>query len=157
MFNHAPLSYICPICVAISGKENNDTLIRQSDVVYKDNLVTVFISSFFIGKNSGTVIVTPNKHYENIYDLPQKYSSHIARIAQLVAIAIKKTYKCGGISILQNNEPAGNQHAFHYHLNIFPRYENDDLHKNMLDKKTPTPEERKLYAEKLKAELSSTA
>jgi len=153
MFNHASPDYVCPICVAISGKETSDTLIRQSDIVYKDNFVTVFISSFFIGKNSGTVIVTPNKHYENIYDLPLKYSSHIAKIAKVIAIAVRNTYKCDGITTLQNNEPAGNQHAFHYHLNIFPRYENDNLHKNMLDKKTPTPRERAPYAEKLRKEL----
>jgi len=49
-----------------------------------------------------------------------------------------------------------NQLAFHYRFHIFPRYENDELHKNMFDKKLTTQEERKPYAEKLRPELSKT-
>jgi histidine triad (HIT) family protein len=153
MYNHAPHNYKCPICIALDGKENDDTLIRQSDIVYKDSLVTAFISSFFIGKNLGHVIIVPNKHFENIYDLPSEYSFRITEVAQKMAIAIKKSYSAEGITTVQNNEPAANQHAFHYHLHIFPRYENDELHKNMLDKKPTTLEERLPYAEKLKVEL----
>jgi histidine triad (HIT) family protein len=154
MYNHAPSDYKCPICIAIEGVENEDTLIRQSDIVYKDDLVTVFISSFFIDKNLGHVIIVPNKHFENIYDLPTDYSSHIAETAKRMALAVKKTYSAEGITTLQNNEPAGNQHAFHYHFHIFPRYENDDFHNNMLNKKSTTLEERLPYAEKLREELS---
>jgi histidine triad (HIT) family protein len=153
MFNHAPKDYNCPICIAIKGHENDDTLIRQSDIVYKDDLVSAFISSFFIGKNLGHIIIVPNEHFENIYDLPTNYSSRIAEIAQKMALALKKSYQADGVTTLQNNEPAGNQHAFHYHFHVFPRYENDDLHNNMLDKKSTTPEERKPYAEKIKTVL----
>jgi len=154
MYNHAPNDYKCPICLAIKGVENEDTLIRQSDIVYKDDLVMSFISSFFIGKNLGHVIIVPNEHFENIYDLPNNYSSRITSVAQEMAFALKRAYKAEGITTLQNNEPAGNQHAYHYHFHVFPRYENDDLHNNMLNKKSTTPEERKLYAEKLIEELS---
>ena len=153
MYNHAPQDYKCPICIAIKGQENGDTLIRQSDIVYKDDLVLAFISSFFIGKNSGHIIIVPNEHFENIYDLPRNYSSRIAEVAQKMTLALKKAYHADGVTTLQNNEPAGNQHAFHYHFHVFPRYENDDLHNNMLDKKFTTAEERKPYAEKVKAAL----
>lgn len=154
MFNHAPNNYKCPICIAFEGKENDDTLIRQSDIIYKDELITAFISSFFIGKNLGHIIIAPNEHFENIYDLPIHYSSRITEIAQKISIAIKKAYSADGITTLQNNEPAGNQHAFHYHFHVFPRYEDDDLYRNMMDKKSTTSEQRKSYADKLKAELS---
>lgn len=153
MYNHASSEYICPICIALKGLENKKTLIRQSDIVYKDELVTAFISSFFIGNNPGHVIIVPNIHYENIYDLPVLYSARIADVAQKMAIAVKKAYSADGITTLQNNEPAGGQHAFHYHFHIFPRYENDQLHKNMMYKKSTTQEERKPYAEKIKSQL----
>jgi len=94
--------------------------------------------------------MTPNKHFENIYDLPMEYATRIFEIAKKVALAMKDTYKCEGITTLQNNEPVGNQHAFHYHFHIFPRYKDDDLHKFMGDKKLATPEERVKYANKLK-------
>ncbi len=153
MHNHAPQEYKCPICIALGGIENEDTLIRQSDLVYKDNLTTAFISSFFIGQNYGHVVIVPNKHFENIYEIPNNYSARIMEVAQKISLAMKKTYPCDGITTLQNNEPAGGQHAFHYHFHIFPRYEKDNLHKNMVDKKSTTPEQRKPYADKLIPEL----
>lgn len=153
MYNHASKDYKCPICIAIKGQENEDTLIRQSDIVYKDDLVTAFISSFFIDKNLGHIIIVPNEHFENIYDLPTNYSSHISVVAQKMALALKKSYQADGVTTLQNNEPAGNQHAFHYHFHVFPRYENDDLHNNIQNKKPTTFEDRKPYAEKIKAVL----
>jgi len=153
MYNHAPTGYICPICIAVKGQESENTLIAQRDIVYKDDLVTAFISSFFIGMNLGHIVIVPNEHFENIYDVPHNYSSRIAEVAQKMAIALKRAYSAEGITTLQNNEPAGNQHAFHYHSHVFPRYVNDDLHNNMLDKKLTTPEERSPYVEKIKKEL----
>jgi len=153
MFNHAPVNYICPICVALEGIENSDTLIKRSDIVYQNNLVTALISSFFIGNNPGHVIIVPNKHFENIFSLPEDYASEIQKVAAEIAKALKTSYKAEGITTMQNNEPAGDQHAFHYHLHIFPRYKNDELHKNILDKKSTTPEERKLYADRIKEAL----
>jgi diadenosine tetraphosphate (Ap4A) HIT family hydrolase len=54
-----------------------------------------------------------------------------------------------------NNELAGDQHAFHYHLHVFPRY-NDDGFNEILpkDKRLASPEERAEYAKKLKDSFS---
>lgn len=150
MYNHAPKDYICPICVGIRGIEDDTTLIRKSDIVFKDNLVTAFVNSFFIGNNPGHVAIVPNEHFENLFDLPDNYLGRIHEISKKVAIAIKETYGAEGITILQNNGSAGGQHAFHYHLHVFPRYPNDELHKNMLDKKTTTQKQRHPYADKIR-------
>jgi histidine triad (HIT) family protein len=153
---HAPDNYICPICLAIQGVENDDTLMKTSDIVYKDDLVTVFINSFFMGKNAGHVIVVPNEHFENIYSLPTQEVHRIFEIAKKMALTIKKAYECNGITIRQNNEPAGDQHAFHFHLHVFPRY-NEDGFNNVQpsDKRLASPEERAKFAAKLKAALAS--
>lgn len=153
MYNHASQNYICPICLGIQGIENENTLIKQTDIIYKNKLITVFINSFFIEGNEGHVIIVPNKHIENIYDVPNEYASTTLETAQKMAIVLKKAYNCDGITLLQNNEPAGNQHAFHFHLHVFPRYKNDNLFQNMMNKKTTTPEERLLFIEKLKKSL----
>jgi histidine triad (HIT) family protein len=150
MFNHAPENYECPICLGVNGIENDDTYIKQSDIVYKDDTVTAFIGSFFVGDNPGHVIVVPNEHFENIYDLPEGVGYRIFDIAKLSAKALKETRECEGITTLQNNEPAGGQHAFHYHFHVFPRFENDNLHTNMHNSRKSEPEERKPYAEALK-------
>lgn len=150
MYNHAPQNYRCPICIGLEGKETDETLIRQTDFVYRDELVSAFISSFFIGNNPGHIIIVPNKHFENLYDLPAVYAHRVHDVATKISLALKKAYGAEGITTLQNNEPVGGQHAFHYHFHVFPRYENDELHKHMLEKKTTTPEERKGYADKVK-------
>lgn len=130
--------------------ESDATLIRPSDIVYQDELVTSFISSFFVGKNTGHAIVVPNKHFENIYDIQKKYAHRVFDIAQKVALAMGKAYECDGITTRQNNEPAGDQHALHYHLHIFPRYADDGFNTvRPSEKRLAEPAERALYARRL--------
>jgi len=151
MFEHASSNYTCPICLGNNGHENEQTLLKQDDLVFKDNLVSVWINSFWIGKNEGHLIVVPNEHYENLYDLPENVGHRIFEVSQMMAIALKEVYKCDGVTLRQNNEPAGDQHAFHYHLHIFPRYQNDDFNQKMAEKsRLSDPSERKIFSEKLK-------
>ncbi|MFZ2200060.1 MAG: HIT family protein [Microgenomates group bacterium] len=150
MHTHAPKDYICPICLGVQGVVSDKTLLLPQDIIYKDNFCTAFINSFWIKNNPGHVIVVPNDHHENIYDLPDDLGAHIFSISKKIAITMKEIYKCDGITTLQNNEPAGGQHAFHYHLHIFPRYKHDDLYGNMMDKQLADPAQRKEYADKLR-------
>ena len=150
MFNHAPANYKCPICLGVQGIESEDTLLRRSDLVYKDESTSVFINSFFIGKNEGHLIVVPNVHFEHIYDLPPMILHSIMNTARNFTEIMRKAYQCEGITLLQNNEPAGGQHAFHFHLHIFPRYTDDKIYHHMMNKRLAAPEERKKYAEKIK-------
>lgn len=152
MYNNAPADYKCPICLGVEGIENEHTLLKQGDLVYRDDLATVFINSFVVGENKGHVIVVPNKHFENIYGLPTEYAHRISDIAKKVSIAMKTAYKCDGLTTRQNNEPAGDQHAFHYHLHIFPRYENDGFNEAQAgESRLAEPAERATFASRLKA------
>jgi len=153
MHNHAPPDYICPICLGVQGIENDKTLIRQSDIVYRDELVMVFIASYFIGRNDGHLIVVPLQHFENFYDLPDKIGSHLFTVARKFAITMRQAYNCDGVMIQQNNEPASGQHAFHYHLHLFPRYDNDNIFEHMNSKRETTAQERLPFAEKIRAAL----
>lgn len=153
MHNHAPKEYSCPVCLGIKGEVSDKTLLLPQDIVYKDELCTVFINSFWMKNNPGHVIVVPNKHFENIYDLPDELGAHIYSVARKIAIKMKEVYACAGITLLQNNEPAGGQHAFHYHLHVFPRYDGDDLHKYMDAKQLTDPAKRLDFATKLRANL----
>ena len=155
MFNHASPDYKCPICLGVQGIENEDTMLRQADLVYKDDKVSVFINSFFIDGNEGHVVIVPNKHFENLYDVEPEYGHQIFDISQKMAIGLKNAYGCDGITIRQNNEPASNQHAFHYHMHIFPRYNNDQFEINVSHKRTSAPEERQNYISKIKQYLDA--
>ena len=150
MFNNAPLNYRCPICPAIKGIENKDTWIKQEDIFYRDQLVMGFISSKFIKGNEGHLLIVPNEHFENIYDLPVEVGFRIFDLGKKVSIALKKLRNCDGIDLMQFNEPAGDQHAFHYHLHIIPRFKSDNFHKELWNGKKSNSKERFLYSQDLR-------
>ncbi len=155
MYNHAPENYNCPLCLGINKIESPDTLIVPSDLVYQDDLITVLIGSFGMGNNPGHPLIVPNQHIENIFDIPQNILDTINNVAKQVALALKEVRSAQGITILQNNEPAGGQHAFHFHQHVFPRFENDQLHEQMSAKKLIEPEARKQLADDLKNYFST--
>lgn len=156
MYNHAPGDYKCPICLAVQGIENDDTWIKQADIFYKDDLVMGFISSKFVKGNEGHPLVVPLQHFENIYDQPDEYGRRVIEIARRTAIALKEIRQCAGVNILQNNEPAADQHAFHYHLHVIPRFEGDDFYVEMRAPRKSDPAERVDYATDLRDYFSRT-
>lgn len=150
MHHHAPADYLCPICLAIRGVENDDTWIKQVDIFYRDDLALGFISSKFIRGNEGHPLLVPIQHVENIYDMPREIGHHLMDQAKKIAQVLKEVRKCDGVTFVQNNEPAGDQHAFHYHMHIIPRFKNDHFHQELWNTYRSEPEERIAFAEELK-------
>ena len=155
MYNHAPEDYACPFCLLVQGAGHKDVLSVQSDVIYHDERVTAFISSHQWPNNPGNVVVVPNEHFENIFDLPIHYAADIYQAARRIALAMKAVYACDGISTRQHNEPAGNQDVWHYHLHITPRYKNDRFYTTQ--KELMPVNERAQHARKLKDCLARLA
>jgi histidine triad (HIT) family protein len=151
MHNHAPENYVCPFCLLIRGIENKHVHSVQSDVVYHDPVITAFIGSHQWPHNHGNIIIVPNEHFENIYDLPLHYAVDIHRVARMMAMALKAVYSCDGISTRQHNEPAGNQDVWHYHLHVTPRYENDQFYTTR--REFMPVDQRARHAEKLRGYL----
>lgn len=148
MYNHAPKDYDCPLCRIVSRQENPVTSYR--DVVLRDKLSTAFVAGKWTMTNPGHVIIVPNKHYENLYDIDEEYLHAVSSMSKKVAIALKEVYKCDGVSTKQHNEPDGNQDVWHLHLHVFPRYKDDKFYENHHNTKWNTEKERKLYVEKLR-------
>lgn len=154
MYNHSPANYVCPLCQIAKG-EPTEKGSNEKDLIFRDETLTVFIAGKWWKSNPGHVIIIPNEHIENLYDMPDYIGHKIFDASKKVAIALKETYKCDGTSTRQHNEPAGNQDVFHFHLHVFPRYEGDDLYLNHADTYWPNAEEKKPYADKLKTYFSN--
>ncbi|HBR80936.1 MAG: Diadenosine tetraphosphate (Ap4A) hydrolaseHIT [Candidatus Uhrbacteria bacterium GW2011_GWE2_45_35] len=150
MYNHAPDDYVCPICLAIRGKETEQTMIKQDDIFYKDNFVVGFIGSKAVKGNEGHPLIVPFGHYENIYDLPEDVAARIIEVVIKTAKALKEVRKADGVNLIQNNEPTAGQHAFHFHLHVFPRFVGDDFEKELWRGKKINPEERVKFAKDLR-------
>jgi histidine triad (HIT) family protein len=155
MYNHAPENYVCPICLGVKKVSSEATLIAPSDFVYEDELVVALINSFFVPANPGHVIVVPKEHYENLYDMPLNYLERTSAVAKHIALAMKSVRQCDGITLLQNNEPAGGQKAFHSHLHVYPRFTDDNLLEHIHNTTRPPAEERQPYADALKEYFTS--
>jgi histidine triad (HIT) family protein len=150
-FSHQPGGYHCPFCRVAAGEDLQDNYTKQSDVVFRDTTITAFIASAWWPGNPGHVLVVPNDHYENIYDIPDAALSAVQAAGKQIALALKAIYHCDGTSFRQHNEPGGNQEVWHYHLHVFPRYRGDDLYVRILERRNTTPAEREPYARTLRA------
>jgi histidine triad (HIT) family protein len=155
MYNHAPDDYVCPLCQIARGEL---TLKGDSepDVIYRDNTITALVAGKWWRSNPGHVVIIPNAHIENLYDMPLDIGHAIFDYSKTIALAFKATYDCDGTSTRQHNEPAGNQDAFHFHLHVFPRYNDDNLYLNQDNNYWPSADEKRPYAEKLRAYLQTT-
>jgi histidine triad (HIT) family protein len=152
VFNHRPDGYVCPFCRVLSGEESPHN--RIQDVVRRTGSATAFISPKWWPNNHGHVLVVPNAHHENLYDLPAESGHAVHDLVREVAIAMRMAYGCEGISTRQHNEPAGDQDAWHYHVHVYPRYHGDDLYRTTAYPEFVTADRRLPYAEKLRARLS---
>jgi histidine triad (HIT) family protein len=148
-YNHEPPGYDCPFCILVGGGDRPGDGTRQEDKVYSNEAVTALLSTHWWSRNEGHVLVVPNRHIENIFDMPSELAASIHDLARRVATAFMQTYGCDGVSTRQHNGPAGNQDVWHYHLHVFPRFEGDGLYGAA--KRRTTPEERLPYAQKLRA------
>ncbi|MFC6040364.1 HIT family protein [Paenisporosarcina macmurdoensis] len=151
IYLHIPSDYVCPFCLVVKGVEDEGNKLvqsKQQDIVYKDDYVTALIATLWWENNKAHVIIIPNQHYENIFDLPIDIATKIHELSQKVAHALKECYQCDGISTRQHNEPGGSQDVWHYHLHVYPRYKDDNLYK--MDGHLSSPKERIYYSEQLR-------
>lgn len=159
MNSHAPTGYICPFCLVVQGEESPHVLTRQSDIVYQDQTLTAFICSHAFPHNAGHTLIIPNRHYENIYYLPDLIGQHLFTLARSVARSMKAAYECDGITVWQSNEVAGDQTVWHYHLHVIPRFVNDAYFHNLAHLaqtyRLMPPEQRAMYATTLRTHLGT--
>jgi histidine triad (HIT) family protein len=149
VFNHQPSEYACPFCLLLAG--SNNSVNAQQDIVERTARAAAFISPRWWPNNHGHVLVVPTAHYENLYDLPNADGHAVHDLVRKVAIAMRTTYGCEGISTRQHNEPAGNQDAWHYHVHVFPRFQDDHLYESRPYPDFVPAAQRRPYAEKLRA------
>ena len=152
MQTHAPPDYDCPFCALVSGAERERN--SQRDIVLRDERTSAFVAPKWWLGNEGHVLVVPNEHHENVYDIPHAVLAAVYETAARIARAMRMTYGCDGTSMRQHNEPGGGQDVWHFHVHVFPRYSGDDLYGNHARTRWATADERAGYAARLKNALS---
>jgi histidine triad (HIT) family protein len=151
MFNHQPEGWTCPFCRLLAGDDSG--LNSQADLVCRTGRASALVAPHWYPNNPGPVLVVPDVHIENLYDLPSIDGHAVHDLVRQVAVAMRRSYDCDGVSTRQHNEPAGDQDVWHYHVHVFPRHRNDDLYGSARNKEAATREDRAAYAAKLRAAL----
>ncbi len=149
MYSHAPANYVCPLCQIAKGQMTSRGS-NEEAVIFRNDLITVFVAGKWWAAAPGHVIIIPNSHVENIYMLPDEIGHEISSMSKRVAIALKESRGCEGVSILQHNEPVGDQEVWHYHMHILPRVSGYDFHTDFHKTSWAGIDTRRKAAENLK-------
>ena len=123
--------------------DDNEPWSTQADIVRRDAKTTAWVNGRWWVNNPGGVIVVPNEHVENLYDVDRDLAGDIHEAARQIALAMRTALRCEGTSTRQHNEPGGMQEVWHYHLHVFPRWVGDELYGS--EARLTTPEERAPY------------
>lgn len=134
----------CIFCKIIAGE-------IPSTAVYEDEDFRAILDVNPAAR--GHVIILPKKHAADIYELPEEDAAKIFVVAKKIAAAIKKTYSCDGVNILQNNGEAAGQTVFHLHVHVIPRFTGDTDHINIGWKPEDTPADLADIADEIKANM----
>lgn len=145
MYNHQPDDYDCPFC----RLEEPGVV-----VVHRAERASAIVSKHWWPRNHGHVLIIPNAHHENIYDLPAEDGHAIFDLTQRLATVMRAAYECDGVSTRQHNEPAGNQDVWHLHQHLFPRYHGDQLYRTPANElRVASVDEQRRYAQLLQSHL----
>lgn len=93
----------------------------QSNIVYEDDKVIGFLDINPI--NEGHTLIIPKEHYQDIDEMPEELLTHIMKISKKITKVVKDLYAPDGYSIMQNGGMFND--IGHYHLHVFPRYQQD--------------------------------
>lgn len=124
----------CVFCKIINKK-------IPSFVIDEDDDLIVFVS------RENHPLIVPKKHIPNIFELDDETGSAIMKKAIKIATATKIALGSDGISVTQTNGEAAGQDVFHYHMHIYPKW-NDQRTLERDDRS------RQEVAEKIKEKLS---
>lgn len=149
---YAPEGYDCPFCRLVAGEDG--AFNTQADVVLRRRGTTAFVSPKWWAASPAHVIVVPDEHRENVYDIPVETLAAVYATAQEVAHAIRGCYACDGTSTRQHNEPGAGQDVWHFHVHVFPRRRGDGLYARDAETRWVDASERAPYAERLRRRLA---
>lgn len=70
-------------------------------------------------------MIVPKKHCLDLDELDEDITIHIMEFSVKTTRSLKRLFKPGGYSIIQNGGYFND--IGHYHMHVFPRYKNDGL------------------------------
>ncbi len=90
-------------------------------ILFEDEKVMAFLDNDPI--NDGHMLLIPKEHYLDTDELPTELLTHLIKVSKCLVKATKETFEPDGYTVMQNGGMFNE--IGHYHMHIFPRYEED--------------------------------
>ena len=133
----------CIFCKLANG-------VFATNMIYEDDDFAVILDAAPAAR--GHALIIPKQHSDNLYELPEETAAKVMPLAKKITLAMKETFHCDGVNVLQNNEQVAGQTVFHFHTHVIPRFRKDGI--NLIWKQgKPTDEEQAETCSLLKASL----
>lgn len=91
--------------------------------VYEDSSSLAFLD--INPRNPGHTLIIPKKHYETLFDFPEREGGKFFASLKKVAVLVKNGTNAHGLSVCQNNGSAAGQVVAHLHFHLIPRFLNE--------------------------------
>lgn len=96
-----------------------------SYIVYEtDSILAIFAKEMEV---YGHTLVIPKQHYQDMYDIPEDVLAEIVKASKKIGNMYKDSLWSTWVNLLHASGKDAQQSVPHFHLHIFPRYENDGL------------------------------
>jgi len=106
----------CAFC-KIAKKEISSFKVFENDDVY------AFYDINPVSKYHTLVI--PKKHYENLYDIPEKELVEIMKVVKKIVLMYRKKFGIKNVQIFNSSGKEAQQEVPHFHFHIVPRKAGD--------------------------------
>jgi histidine triad (HIT) family protein len=103
----------CVFCAIVAGD-------APAETVYEDDLTLAFMD--VSPASDGHVLVIPRRHQRDVFELEQPETDAVWHSTLRVARAVRDALAPDGMNLHQSNGRVANQHVFHFHLHVIPRY-----------------------------------
>lgn len=122
MVSHKSSQYVSPFTRILNCPEKSAT-----EIIYQNEHAFVCMGLNRYQNCAPSVLVIPKTPAENIYDIDELALTAVILLAQQVANAMKQLWQLDGVTLMQNNEPAGWQDVWHFHIHVKGRMANDNM------------------------------
>lgn len=112
------------------------------------------LSGFIVDEDDSTIVflsmehhplIVPKKHLTDLFALDDQTASLIIAKSIRIAKAMREGLPCDGIYVAQTNGKSAGQSVFHYHMHLYPKWNDGEAKHRSQD--------RKLLAERIRTAL----
>lgn len=128
----------CVFCRIEAGSE-------ESVVIWRDEHLIAIADKFPFAP--GHTLLMPRRHVQDLYAMPSGLAATLYAFAPTLARTLKRAFAADGITCMQNNERAGGQSVFHFHMHFVPRTAGVELFQRLHDRvEVPAGDRERLFA-----------